>query len=77
MLINDQPALEEYSQLNFTKLQSKGRGILGKERNYTFINIRVIKPNGTIKTVNIDESAVVLKDEKMKSKIRSPYLTWE
>lgn len=64
LMINDQSALEEYSQLNFTKLQTKGRGILGKERNYTFINIRVIKPNGTVKTVNVDESAVVLKDEK-------------
>jgi len=76
LLINDQTALEEYSQLNFTKLQSKDGSPVGKLKNYTFINIRVIKPNGTIKTIDIDESSVILKDEKdeKKNKIAIPDL---
>jgi hypothetical protein len=76
MLINDQSALEEYSQLSFTKLQSKDWSPLGKLKNYTYINIRVIKPDGKIKTVNVDESAVTLKDEKdeKKNKIVIPDL---
>ena len=76
LLINDQTALEEYSQLSFTKLQSKDGSPVGKLKNYTFINIRVIKPNGTIKTIDIDESSVILKDEKdeKKNKIAIPDL---
>ena len=62
--LNDQSALKEYSELSFNKLQSKYSGFLGKSRNYTFINIRLIKPNGVVKTVDIDESAVTVKDEK-------------
>jgi hypothetical protein len=76
IMINDQSALKEFSELSFTKLQSKNWSSLGKLKNYTFINIRVTKPNGTTKTVNVDESAVVLKDEKdeKKSKIAIPDL---
>ena len=77
LLINDQTALEEYSQLSFTKLQSKDGSPVGKLKNYTFINIRVIKPNGTTKTIDIDESSVLLKDEKdeKKNKIAIPDLS--
>ncbi|MES1216279.1 MAG: hypothetical protein ABUT20_12260 [Bacteroidota bacterium] len=64
LLINDQSALDEYSQINFTKLESKSWSTVGKLKNYTFINIRLIKPNGTIKAVNVDESAVTIRDEK-------------
>ena len=76
LLINDQSALDEYSQLSFTKLQSKSWSIIGKLKNYTFINIRVIKPGGAVKSVNIDESAVTIKDEKdeKKNKIAIPDL---
>ena len=76
LLINDQSALEEYSQLSFTKLQSKDGSPVGKLKNYTFINIRVIKPNGTIKTIDIDESSVILKNERdeKKNKIAIPDL---
>ena len=76
LLINDQSALEEYSQLSFTKLQSKDGSPVGKLKNYTFINIRVIKANGTIKTIDIDESSVILRMKKMKRKIRSQFLIW-
>ena len=49
---------------------------IGKLKDYTFINIRLIKPDGTIKTINVDESAVTVKDEKDKkeNKIAIPDL---
>ncbi|MCW3119250.1 MAG: hypothetical protein JWM28_3332 [Chitinophagaceae bacterium] len=77
LLINDQSALEEYSQLNFTKLQSKSWSMVGKLKNYTFINIRLIKSNGTVKTIDIDESAVTIKDAKnqTENKIAIPDLS--
>src|SRR5436190_10522761 len=76
IMINDQSSLKEFSELTFTKMQSKNWSSLGKLKNYTFLNIRIIKSNGTIKTVNIDESAVTLKDEKdeKKNKIAIPDL---
>jgi len=77
ILINDQSALKEYSELSFNKLQSKVRTSLGKLKNYTFINIRLIKPNGTVKTVDVDESAVTVKDDKneKQNKIAIPDLS--
>jgi hypothetical protein len=62
--INDKAALEEYSQLTFDKLQAKVNAAIGKSKYYTFINIRLIKPDGTIKKVDVDVNAVTLKDEK-------------
>lgn len=64
ILINDQSALDEYSEINFTKLQSKSWSAIGKLKNYTFINIQVIKPGGRVKSVNVNESEVTIKDEK-------------
>lgn len=76
IMINDQSALKEFSELTFTKLQSKNWSPLGKLKDYTFINIRIIKPNGTTKTIDVDESAVTLKDAKdeKKNKIAIPDL---
>ena len=76
LFINDQSALKEYSELSFNKLQSKDWSPIGKLKDYTFINIRLIKPDGTIKTINVDESAVTVKDEKDKkeNKIAIPDL---
>lgn len=76
LLINDQSALEEYSQLNFTKLQSKNWSSSGKLKNYTFINMKIIKANGAVKNIDIDENSVLLSDEKdeKKNKIAIPDL---
>ena len=64
ILINDKSALEAYSELNFKKLQAKTQGYLGKLKNYTFVDIRLIKPDGKVKEIDVDESAVTIKDEK-------------
>jgi hypothetical protein len=56
--INDKAALEEYSELSYQQFEGyKWRGAT------TIIGARILKTNGTIKEVNIDES-VLLKDEK-------------
>jgi len=74
--LNDKAAIEEYAQISFNKLQKKSKLIFGKSKYYTFINIRVIKPDGSIKKVNIDESAVTLTEQKdgEKTKIAIPDL---
>lgn len=64
ILINDKSALEAYSQINFTRLQSKSKGYLGKKKNYTFMNIRLIKPDGKMKQIDVDEDAVTIKAGK-------------
>jgi hypothetical protein len=76
ILINDQSALDEYSEINFTRLQSKTWSVIGKLKNYTFINIQVIKPGGRVQPVNVNESEVTIKDEKneKKNKIAIPDL---
>ncbi len=74
--LNDQSSLDEYSQLSFSKLQSKRSGMLTKNIAYSFLGIRVIKPNGTIEKVNVDEAAVTLKEtsDSKKNKIAIPNL---
>jgi Domain of Unknown Function with PDB structure (DUF3857) len=74
--LNDQSSLDEYSQLSFSKLQSKRSGMLTKNIAYSFLGIRVIKPNGTVEKINVDETAVTLKEtsDGKKNKIAIPNL---
>jgi len=59
--INDKAALDEYSELSYQQFESrdmyKWRGAT------TTIGARILKPDGKIKEVNIDE-AVLVKDER-------------
>ena len=76
--INDKLSLQDFSEMSFNKLQSKQIGFWGqtKKASYTFLGIRIIKPDGSIQKVNLDEAAVTLKasaDEK-KNKIAIPNL---
>lgn len=76
IFINDQVSLDEYSQINFNRLQSKTNGALTKLRNYTFMGIRVTKANGSVQKINVDEAAVKLDETKdaTKNKIAVPDL---
>ncbi|ATL46233.1 hypothetical protein COR50_03085 [Chitinophaga caeni] len=62
--IQDKAALDEYSKLSYTQFidQSRGR----KMRN-TILGVRIIKPDGKIEDVNVDE-AVLLDEDNRKSK---------
>jgi hypothetical protein len=74
--INDQAALKEYSEFSFKKLMNKSYGSIFSSYAYSFIGIRLIKPDGSIKKVNIDESAVTIKEgnSNAESKIAIPDL---
>lgn len=79
LLLNDQAAVKEYSELSFTKLLRKSSSNLwGLHSNfeYSFIGIRIQKPDGSIKKIDIDESAVVIKetDDAKQNKIAVPGL---
>jgi len=74
--INDQNALTEFSELSFSKLDKKsGRSSTGSAI-YSFIGIRIIKPDGSVQKINVDESAVTLKETKagQSNKIAVPNL---
>lgn len=58
--LNDKSAVDEYSELSFTKLQ-KISGFFAKDKIRTYIGVRVIKPNGSTKEINADE-VVLTKD---------------
>ncbi|MEO7307644.1 MAG: hypothetical protein ABIR78_06150 [Ferruginibacter sp.] len=76
IFINDQVSLNEYSEINFMQLQSKQNGALSRVRNYTFMGIKVVKPDGTQQKINVDEAAVKLDETKdgKKNKIAVPNL---
>jgi hypothetical protein len=60
--INDKAALDEYSELNFQ--QFEGIGYWKWRGTTTIVGARIIKPDGKVKEVNIDE-AVMVKNEKL------------
>lgn len=77
IVINDQVSLNDFSEISFAKLDSKRFGLMGgKDMSFTFIGIRLIKKDGSITKVPIDESAVTLKETKdgKKNKIAIPNL---
>lgn len=61
--INSKVALEEYSQLSF-KEERKTMGYLRSNKFQNVIGVRVIKPDGTIKEVDVKEDAVSMTEGK-------------
>lgn len=59
--INDKAALDEYSQLNFRQFKKLNRWISATAT--TFVGARIIKPDGTVRNVSIDESVVLRTDK--------------
>jgi hypothetical protein len=59
--INDKVSLEEYSQLNFRQFKKLNGWISGTAT--TFVGARIIKPDGSVRQISIDES-VLLKSDK-------------
>ncbi len=59
--INDAAALEEYSQIDYQKFAQQHN-----DKLTTFLGVRVIKPDGTVKEINPDE--IVLTDNTGKDK---------
>ncbi|HEY6505098.1 MAG TPA: hypothetical protein VIZ28_14070 [Chitinophagaceae bacterium] len=72
--IQDKNALSEYSEFAFSKIRSQSSFF--KSSAYSFVGIRLIKPDGTIKKIDVDEEAVNAEseDEKNKYKLAIPGL---
>jgi hypothetical protein len=59
--INDKASLEEYSELNYRQFKKLNGWVSATAT--TFVGARIIKPNGSVKEVNLDES-VLMKSDK-------------
>jgi hypothetical protein len=72
--INDKNAVKDYSELSFTQFK-KSSGFYTVEKSTTYVGVRVIKPNGTIKEINADD-IVLTKDaaSQKKAKVAVPDL---
>lgn len=72
--VNDKSAVEEYSELSFTRFENKS-GFHRKDNSTTFVGVRVIKPDGKIREINADDMVFTneSKSEK-KAKVAIPDL---
>lgn len=68
--INDKVSLDEYSDLSFKeKLKLKSKFSWGaKNRITTVVGVRIIKPDGTVKEVDVDESVSIMEGKEEKEK---------
>ena len=66
--LNDKTAVEEYSQISFTQLINHS-GFFIKDKLTTYVGVKVIKPNGTVKEINADD-IVLTKDETKEKKAK-------
>ena len=66
--LNDKTAIEEYSELSFTQLINHS-GFFIKDKLTTYVGVKVIKPNGTVKEINADD-IVLTKDESKEKKAK-------
>ena len=61
--LNDKSALDEYSELSF-KEEIKSRGFLRSNKLKTMVGARIIKPDGSIREIDVDADAVVITEGK-------------
>lgn len=63
--VNDKSAVDEYSEMSFTSFQERS-GFSGKSRSTTFVGVRIIKPDKSVKEVSADEMVLTLDESKEK-----------
>ena len=66
--IQDKNALNEYAEFSFSKIRSQSSFF--KRSAYSFVGINLIKPDGTVKKIDVDEEAVNAPDEEEKDKYK-------
>lgn len=72
--VNDKSAVEEFSELSFTRFEVKS-GFLRNNRSTTFVGVRIIKPDQSVKEVNADDMVLTLDgDKEKKAKLAVPDL---
>jgi hypothetical protein len=72
--VNDKNAVDEYSELSFTRF-TRSSGFFTDDKMTTYIGVKVIKPNGSVKEINADD-IVLTKDatSEKKAKVAIPDL---
>ncbi len=72
--LNDKNAVTDFSELSFTRFE-KTSGFYSSNKATTYVGVRVIKPNGSIKEINADD-IVLTKDgtTEKKAKVAIPDL---
>jgi len=72
--VNDKSAIEEFSELSFTRFEVKS-GFLRNKRSTTYVGVRIIKPDKSVKEVNADDMVLTLdSDSEKKAKLAIPDL---
>ncbi len=66
--INDKNAVTDYSELSFTMFE-RSSGFYTTDKTTTYVGVRVIKPNGSIKEINADD-IVLARDDKSEKKAK-------
>lgn len=66
--VNDKNAVSEYSELSFTQFE-RSSGFYSNEKTTSYVGVRVMKPNGTVKEINADD-IVLTKDEALEKKAK-------
>ena len=72
--VNDKNAVTDYSELSFTQFE-KTSGFYTTDKTTSYVGVRVIKPNGSVKEINADD-IVLTKDgaAEKKAKVAIPDL---
>jgi len=78
--VNDKNAVDDYSELSFTQFE-RTSGFYTSDKTTSYVGVRVIKPNGSVKEINADD-IVLTKDgaaekkQKLLSRICSRVISW-
>jgi len=72
--VNDKNAVDDYSELSFTQFE-RTSGFYTSDKTTSYVGVRVIKPNGSVKEINADD-IVLTKDgaAEKKAKVAIPDL---
>ncbi len=72
--LNDKNAVTDYSELSFVQFQ-KTSGFYSFDKTTSYVGVRVIKPNGSMKEINADDIVLTTDDKSVKkAKVAIPDL---
>lgn len=72
--LNDKNAVADYSELSFTQFQ-KTSGFYSFDKTTSYVGVRVIKPNGSMKNINADDIVLTTDENSVKkAKVAIPDL---
>jgi len=66
--LNDNAAIKDFSELSFTQFR-KSSGFFTLDKTTTYLGVRIIKVNGSIKEINADD-IILTKDEKNENNLK-------